>query len=167
MLPKQIDPLQLADNEITLKGDLSLSEMVRLQEFLCENSDIAKIHLEFGRDAQGIAYMRGNIKAEFSVLCQRCNTPMTLSFDIKVNASPVRSDSEAQNLPKHYDPLLLTQDPMVLSAIVEEEILLSIPIVPRHPLKECPVQLSALIESDDEENDLENPFKTLKKLLRE
>lgn len=166
MLPKQIDPFQLVDHETTLKGDLSLSEMVRLQEFLYEKSGVATIHLEFGRDKLGFAFIRGIIKTGFKVICQRCNTPMTLDLVIAVEDSPVRSDEEAEQLPKNYDPILLGSGELSLLTMVEEEILLSIPIVPRHPERECPVKTSQLAEWEDEKDDT-NPFLTLKKLLRE
>lgn len=166
MLPKQIDPFQLASNETTLKGDLLLSEMVRLDEFLCEKGGVAQIHLQFGRDSQKYAYIKGAIKTKFKLLCQRCGEPMTLDFDIQVNDSPVRNDAEAERLPNRYEPLLVTDETMSLNTLIEEEILLSMPIVPKHPLEECQVKASDLTEWE-EEPDASNAFSKLKKLLRE
>jgi uncharacterized protein len=167
MLPKQIDPFQLADNNTTLKGDLSLSEMVRLTEFLCEKKGDVHIHLEFGRDALNFAFMRGSIKTQLKLVCQRCGLPMSLSLEIPVEDSPVHSDEEAQQLPENYEPLLLTGDTMSLIAMVEEEILLSIPIVPKHSIAECSIKPAQLIELEEKKEDKPNPFSDLKKLLRE
>lgn len=166
MLPKQIDPIQLADNQITLKGELQLSEMVRLREVVIGGPETALIEFEFGHDPLGYRYLRGFVKARLKVLCQRCNTPMPLALNIEVELSPVRTDEEAEGLPQNYDPLLLTGDTMSLITMVEEEILLSIPLVPKHSIKECKVKSSDLIESE-EEKDKSNPFDVLKKLLRE
>lgn len=166
MLPKQIDPFQLADKGTILKGDLSLKEMVRLHDFICEKDGIAQISLEFGRDAQRFAFMKGNIKTEFEVVCQRCSNPMSMSFDIPVNNRLIRDDKEALRLPEGYEPLVVTSDTMSLVALIEEEILLSIPLVPKHSVKECLVKASDLTEWEEKKDDT-NPFSNLKKLLRE
>ncbi len=170
MLPKQIDPIQLANNESTLKGELCLEKMERLREILSNQKGIALIDLKFGRDALGYVNIKGSIRTEFNIICQRCNLPMPLLLDISVEVSPVFSNEEAERLPKNYDPLLMTEDTISLNAMVEEEILLSIPIVPRHSIEECPVKSSHLIEWEEEkekEKNDSNPFTVLKKLLRE
>ncbi len=166
LLPKQIDPIQLAVKETTLEGDLPLSEMLRLKDFLCEKDGIAAIHLEFSRNAQGHAFMKGRIKTCFKVACQRCSQPMVLTLDIPVNDRLVRSDKEAKRLSKRYEPLIVDSELMSLSSLVEEEILLSIPIVPKHSIEECKVKPSDLTEFEEQKDEL-NPFANLKKLLRE
>jgi uncharacterized protein len=165
MLPKQIDPIQLAEHKTALKGELCLSDMVRLNEILLDKKGIARIDLNFGKDAADIAYVRGSIKTEFKLSCQRCSGPMSLALEIAVALSPVRTDEEAQQLPKEYDPLILTDDTLQLITLVEEEILLSVPIVPKHSVTECPSQSSHI--EWEEEKDTGNPFADLKKLLRE
>jgi uncharacterized protein len=166
MLPKQIDPIQLADNQKNLKGKLALSEMDRLMELVCNRQGSAFIDLSFGRDELGYRYMRGSIKAGFEVICQRCNQPMHLDLTIDVEESPVKTDEEAERLPRNYDPLLLTGDTVALYPMVEEEILLSIPIVPKHTPEECAVKVSSLAAEENKE-DKHSPFDILKKLLRE
>ena len=42
MLPKQINPIQLADNNVTLSGELSFTEMERLRQILCDDANNAK-----------------------------------------------------------------------------------------------------------------------------
>lgn len=166
MLPKEIDPIQLAESRKKIKGELPLEEMERLKELICQNSGKALIDLSFGRDLLGYLYIQGSINAAFKVICQRCNAPMQMNLDIAVKVSPVLSDEEAEKLPKGYDPLLLTGDTISLITMVEEEILLGIPIVPKHSLKECKVKSSELQEFEEEE-EKPNPFRDLKKLLRE
>ncbi len=166
LLPKQIDPFQLAVKDTTLEGDLPLSEMLRLKDFLCEKDGVVGIHLEFSRNAQGQAFMKGRIKTCFKVICQRCSAPMSLTLDISVNDRLVRSDKEAERLPERYEPLIVDSELMSLSSLVEEEILLSIPIVPKHSIEECGVKSSDLTEFEEQKDEL-NPFVNLKKLLRE
>jgi uncharacterized protein len=141
--------------------------MERLKDLLVEPFSTVAINLEFGHDSQGYAFIRGNISTTVNLICQRCNTPVPLKLEVKVALSPVLNDAEAQQLPEYYDPLLLTSDTMSLNTMVEEELLLSIPYVPKHSIKECPVKPAQLIELDEEEKEKTNPFAKLKKLLRE
>ncbi|MBA2654841.1 MAG: DUF177 domain-containing protein [Gammaproteobacteria bacterium] len=166
MLPKQIDPIQLADTKKSLKGELPLSEMDRLKDLIYGNAGTVLIDFKFGRDILKFPYVRGSIKTGFEVICQRCNSPMSLTLNIAVEVSPIRNDEEAELLPKNYDPLLLAGDTVELMPMVEEEILLSIPLVPKHSLNECNVKSSTFVECKDEK-DKKNPFDELKKLLRE
>ncbi len=167
MLPKQIDPIQLADNQKTLKGEIQLTEMSRLMELICDDHPgVASIHLKGGRDEQGFPYICGSIRTVFKVICQRCNSPLSLTLDIAVEVSPVRNDQEAKRIPAQYDPLLADDETISLVAMIEEEILLGIPIVPKHSLEECKVKSSEFVELE-EEKDNQHPFKVLKKLLRE
>jgi uncharacterized protein len=164
-LPKYIDPFQFAEHKRTFVGELCLADMVRLQEIVCDKNGIVNINLEFGYDVSKYPFVRGSIQGQFTLLCQRCNGPLLLPLDIVVALSPVRTDEEAELLPEEYEPLLVVEDTVSIATLVEEEILLSIPIVPRHSEKECPGE-STHIEWE-EEKDKTNPFADLKKLLRE
>jgi uncharacterized protein len=169
-LPNQIDPIQLADKSVTLKGQLNLATMYRLSELICENDGVVTIDLRFGRDNQGLAYISGGIKTEFKVICQRCLQPMLLTMALTVQLSPVDTDAQGEQLPHCYDPLLITGEPISLATIVEDEILLNVPIVPLHSPDGCSVKPSDLLEwdeSDQEEDVKNNPFGVLKKTLVE
>lgn len=168
-LPIQIDPIQLADQSRTLKGDFALFEMERLKEMICNSEEgVASIELKFGRDQQRILYIKGVIQTTLSLLCQRCNKPMQKTLVIDVNLAIVNTNEEADKLPETYEPIILTEETISLVSMVEEEILLSIPIVPKHSAAECGVKSAELIEKVvDKKKDKSNPFTVLKKLLRE
>jgi uncharacterized protein len=170
ILPNQIDPIQLADKGVTLKGRVNLAEMHRLSELICENNGVVTIDLRFGRDNQGLAYISGGIKTKFKVICQRCLQPMLLSMDLAVQLSPVDTDAKGEQLPHCYDPLLITGELISLATIVEDEVLLNFPIVPLHSPDVCSVKSSDLLEwgeSDQGEDVKNNPFRVLKKTLVE
>jgi len=49
----------------------------------------------------------------------------------------VKEGANTQSLPKGYDVLELGEDPLDLHALIEEELLLALPIVPAHHPEEC------------------------------
>ena len=102
--------------------------------------------------------------------CQRCLRDMEVPIKSASLMACVWTDEEAAALPATYEPLLV-DDNADLSNIVEEEILLAIPVSPVHE-KECtsPEQRAAL-ETDTEERaavedagERDSPFAVLERL---
>ena len=80
-------------------------------------------------------------------------------------ASCTKSGTEehAKNLPRYYDPLIVAGDDLELFPMVEEELILSLPIVPYHD--DCSVQTSfGDVATTDNETDKPNPFSVLASL---
>ena len=55
---------------------------------------------------------------------------MPLDLDFRLGL--VASDEAANALPDRYEPLLVTAEPAHIADVIAEEVLLAIPIVPRH-----------------------------------
>lgn len=108
--------------------------------------------------------------------CQRCLSPYEQPLDVQVTYLIVASEEEADEVPLEDDET----DPIVgskqfdLYELIEEEILLSLPLVPKHDV--CPVVHDALvtgqageIEPPEPETGEEkrNPFAALSALKRD
>ncbi|MGB6976162.1 MAG: YceD family protein [Gammaproteobacteria bacterium] len=140
-LPKEIEPIRLADRGAVLQGSLSFQEMPRLLEVIVNTVGEIYIFLNFAKDEQGIRSICGKIQTTLALTCQRCLQPVAYPVDVAVRVWPVASESEIAEMPENYDPLLVTAEPMRLTEIIEEEILLSLPIVAKHATGKCPVKL--------------------------
>lgn len=144
------------------QGEVALAEMPRLTEALQDSDGSVTVSLEFGTDAEGIRVMRGRIEADVSLLCQRCLDTMRQHIDNEFALGLVRSETEADALPSHYEPLLLDGKPLFLRDVIEDEMLLALPIVPRHPVDECDARLeSGEAETEQEGSKRDNPFASL------
>jgi uncharacterized protein len=72
----------------------------------------------------------------------------------------VSGEDEIKRLPEGYEPLLVTGEPLLTRELVEDEVLLAIPAIPRHGGEEACVtgyENQSLPER-------ENPFAVLEKL---
>ncbi len=166
-LPVHIDPIRMAETRRLLQGQLALAEMERLGGALLNNDGEVAVSLEFGTDSEGIRYMRGRIQAEVSLECQRCLEPMRYPIDSEFALAMVRSAPEAEALPSHYEPLLVEDEPLFLRDIIEDELLLALPIVPMHASEECRVDTSlggAGETHSDKDAEKGNPFSVLANL---
>lgn len=144
MLPKQIDPLHLCDRGARLEGEVALAGLKRVAEVTHEKTGVIKISLEFARDKQGFRTICGKIAGHLQLVCQRCMQPLTYPLDIAVKLSPVMTEAQAKNLqglPKDFDALIVDSESMLLADMIEEEIILNLPIIANHEAGKCPVEL--------------------------
>jgi len=58
---------------------------------------------------------------------------MTDALDIHFSVSPMVSDAQTKKLSHSFDPLLVDEGQVVIAYMVEDEILLALPMVPKHP----------------------------------
>ncbi|HKJ10107.1 MAG TPA: YceD family protein [Gammaproteobacteria bacterium] len=164
MLPDHIAAMALARTGAHFAGRLALAGMPRLAEALLDSSGEVAVDLRLGTDDQRVRYLRGRIQGELTLQCQRCLEPMALVVDIDVQLGLVEGLDEAQRLPEGYEPLVVGEGQVALSEVVEDELLLALPVVPRHSdAGECRV-----IESEEGavEETRDNPFTVLADLKR-
>jgi uncharacterized protein len=171
-LPVHIDPIRLAETRRLLEGRIPLAEMTRLGESLQDSDGEVTVSLEFGTDNEGIRFMRGRIQAEVSLECQRCLETMRYPIDSEFALALVRSTVEAEALPSHYEPLLVEGEPLFLRDIIEDELLLALPIVAMHAPEQCSVSTGTAEEADDRRKDTgatekDNPFAVLADLKKD
>lgn len=147
-LPEQIDPFRLARQRRVMTGELDVRRMERLKP-LISGADDAVVHvaLEFGIDDMRVQFIRGHVKATFDMTCQRCLQPMSQPVDTQFALGLVTNQREADLLPTHYDPLLVEQDHVPLLDIVEDELLLALPIVASHATGECAAAAPEQVET--------------------
>lgn len=165
-LPVHIDPIRMAETRRLFEGRIALAEMARLGESLQDSDGDVTVSLEFGIDNEGIRFVRGHIQAEVSLECQRCLETMRYPIDSEFLLAVVRNEVEAEALPSHYEPLLVGGEPLFLRDIIEDELLLALPIVAMHTQEECSVNTSSGQETGDLREDTgatvkENPFAVL------
>jgi uncharacterized protein len=165
-LPDRIEPLVLALAGRRFSGELALATLGRLGSLLASQDGAFRVDLEFGRDESGQPYLAGRIRGEVELLCQRCLEPMVHPVDAEVRLAMVQDDEEAARLPAHYEPLIVATESMELAPILEDEVLLSLPIVALHSEPHpCATEDRAPREKAVVKR--ENPFAVLARLKRD
>ena len=158
-LPKTIDPLKYADQLKVLQGKISVQCLPRLAEIVLKPEGEVEVELEFGRDEQNLRVITGHLKATLVLTCERCLEAVEKEVESKFQLGIVLTDEQAKNLPGYYEPLLVEPDKMSVYDVVEEELILSLPMFAYHD--DCD---SAQVEEEQEfidEPKKENPFSVL------
>lgn len=164
-----IEPLSLAEKGRTLTGRLPLSRLDRLCQSLYNGKGEVNISLHFDKDEVGQPNVTGQIETTLQLKCQRCMQAMELPLSVDVHLGLVRTQRQAESLPENYDPLLISDEPITAADIVEDELILALPLVALHEMKDCPA--ADWVAGDDEQDEpapqRENPFAVLAELKKE
>jgi len=98
--------------------------------------------------------------------CQRCLQPFTVLLEIDQRLRFVRGEAQAEALDAEIeDDVLALSKSLDLRELVEDELLLALPIVPRHAV--CPQPLPVMLgeaPAPDEAPVRDNPFAALQRL---
>lgn len=162
-IPEHIDPFRYGEQNLALSGVANIADMKRLSENLSSNKDTVTVDLQFGVDEQRTTYLKGHIEAKLSLQCQRCMEPFKYEIMSDFLLGIVSTLEKANALPEHYEPALAKEGQLALRELVEDELILNLPIIPRHEPQDCKVKLPVL-DVGFEQGGKENPFHVLKSL---
>ncbi|WP_422133348.1 YceD family protein [Endozoicomonas sp. ALD040] len=176
-LPKTFDPRKFARQGRQFQGSLALSQFDRLVSSLVDDRGEVQVDLRFSLSENNRVVLEGHVEAELSMICQRCLDVAKLSVRADLHLMGVLTDEQAKALPEDFEPLMYGDEPVELLPILEEELILALPLVAYHPPEDCSAQQYYTTESEEEaqaaaiEADKErrssNPFSVLAKLKKD
>ena len=151
-----IDPIQLVERQGFFKDKLPLSGLERLKGLLMDDVGDAEFELLFCKQGK-FAAISGFVNTSLALKCQTCLEKVILPVQSQINLAIVSSVDDANLLPESYDPLLLEEKGIAITDIIEDELLLALPIVPKH--NNCRPRIIPVHEKTDG-----NPFAILSQL---
>ncbi|MCF2861362.1 23S rRNA accumulation protein YceD [Pseudoalteromonas sp. Cnat2-41] len=168
-IPVTLDPGRAATRKLEYDGVIRFEELSRFEQVVLDSSGEIAVHVHCKHDEQGLTVLSGSIKTTVTLTCQRCNEEFRLDLDQHFAYTPVGIGAESGDLPDYYDVVELDENGEVnLRKLVEDELILAIPIVPMHDEASCRYSEEAKsfgeIEAEDEKP---NPFEILKQLKKD
>ncbi len=152
----------LADVGRSFRGTLPVDRMTRLAPLLASKEGELGIEIAFDLDERRIRTLKGTIRGEVELVCQRCLGALQFPLDLGFRLGIITSDGEIVRLPEGYEPLLVTGDPIKTFELIEDEILLAVPSIPMH----TGVESCETGHVNQPVAEKENPFAVLGKLKR-
>ncbi|AJD48096.1 hypothetical protein S7S_08410 [Isoalcanivorax pacificus W11-5] len=169
-LPHYVEPRKLADQGGSIGGQTTVAALPRLSEFEQSQGEPVDVALTFARsDEDGVRSVEGTISTHLVLTCQRCLEPVRCGITARVRLALVWSEDDIDTVPDRFDPWLVTDDKMPLAPLMEEELLLALPLVAMH--EQCPTQLPTTTQVEEEEEaasqeQADNPFAILATLKK-
>jgi len=168
-LPESVDAWRMVSARRSFEGTLPIAAMTRLCEVLSSNDGAADYALDFGRDSFGISYVDVRAQASLNVVCQRSLEPFALPVVVNTRLGLIRQERDEAGLPPECEPLLVAEDGRLsLADVIEDELLLALPLVPVNPQSRLPDEVTSheLEEESSGEGRSENPFAVLRELKK-
>jgi uncharacterized protein len=150
-----------------MRGNIPLNSLDRLCGQLTNDDGLVEVQLEFGKDREGFTTITGSAATKVGLICQRCMDEVKFDLQAIISLALVADDDAASKLPDRYEPLLAeASGVMLLRSLVEDDLILALPIVAYHDFSCGLVEKIEAPDEADAEISVENPFSVLEILKR-
>ena len=160
------DVAVLADEGAVVPFELPVRELSRLAPELTADTGIARGELRFLR-AYGVPAADVRAEAELVVTCQRCLQPLPVRVEALSRVHLPADEAAAARLPVEEEAMLAPEGRARIDEIVAEDLLLALPLSPRHDDEsQCVVDVEALPAPDDDvDQEARRPFAALAEMM--
>ena len=169
-LPANIDPVRLADKGVHLEGTFPLRRMKRLLAFCRSDEGLVSVDLVFGHDRERhIRTISGFVTARITTTCVLCLAEMMLDLQ---GSMELMVYTAGQEILGDQENILIASGSVSLDELVENELILAMPMMPAHQTNKCTaINMAAEHDSGHStpvqgDGDKSLPFVALAKLKR-
>jgi uncharacterized protein len=125
-----IDGLQFARDRDTVSGQLEIGAFPRLAESGCQSATI-RYTVRGGQDAEGHPCLAVEASGVLRLTCQRCLGALDFPVELSAALELATSEQAIAAAEDDVDRVLATRA-MGVASLVEDEVLLALPIAPMH-----------------------------------
>jgi uncharacterized protein len=163
---RPLDALGLARSAARVEREFEVARFARLRDRLADLAGRATARAEFGLQGHW-PVARLDVEADVVLTCQRCLGPMRRR--LASESQLVFADENEAELPDGFESVGGDPRKLDLAALVEDELLLAVPLIPQHEAGEA-CELPDVAPGKDEEGaaaaEMRRPFAGLKDLLK-
>ena len=127
-------------------------------------------------EVQEFPALEGAVATQVQAICQRCLEAFSLRLEVELKLAFVQDEEDEAKLPADYEAVVVDDSRIALRELVEDELLLSLPLVPAHPVGDSACRPAVKVLSEAEAEGLvaapempdvtAQPFAALKDLLK-
>lgn len=114
-------------------GSMPLARMERLRPLLADSGGEARFTAEFEFDSQAMVTIRLEVEASLTLICQRSLEPYQEFVRRRSLLGIIENIAEEASMPEDYEPVLVEHGRLAMLDLVEDELLLGMPQVPKKP----------------------------------
>ena len=158
-----VNALELAGRAASIERDVVLAQLPRLIDAGALEGTRVSGELRFGL-FEGRATVEAHVSGTVMLSCQRCLEPLAVTV---VEAAPlIVLATHEDAVPAGFDPILGNAERLPVIEVIEEQLLLGLPLVATHPPGAgCRRDSGPEPAPDRETPDRQTPFAKLRELL--
>lgn len=136
--PETFDAYRLARGRGVLEGTLDVAASERLADRVAPGAASVAWRIEGTTDAVGRPALAISLSGNVPLECQRCLAPFAFAIAQRTVTVLAKSESDADMLDADSgDEVLVADRPLEAEALIEDELLLTLPYAPMHAEDEC------------------------------
>ena len=168
--PDWIDAERAAQAGREFAGDARIEWMSRVVDLLDAPAadDVIAFEVSASLDESPgnahIVRLRVHVHGAVPMTCQRTLARFMQPIDSESEVAVVASEREIEGLPENLEPKLVPEGRLKLVELIEDELLLALPLVPKDPAS-APIENAGDIFERAEPDESDNPFAKLERLL--
>lgn len=168
-IPAYVDTRKIFLQQGSISGELGLERLPRVTKSLADDQGSVSIDLHFQLNDAKQRLILGSIKARLNVICQRCLKALAIELTDDIKLVLVKDEEAVKQLEAELDPWICQDHKLDLANLVEEQLILCMPIVSYHESGEC-VSRKSYVSGERgtvlETTSADNPFAILKSLKK-
>jgi len=132
------DLTALGGRQAELDGELDLASLPRLAGLLHSTAGSVRASLHFRQRGVGALTATLSFDTTVELLCQRCLEPFAQPIDERLELMLVESGASSASIPEGYEQVELDNGRLLPAGLIEDELIVSIPLVPKHArIEDC------------------------------
>ena len=160
---KQLDVARLADAQAEFDARIPLDQLSVPAEVSALPEPL-HAQVRFGRE-RSLPVADVAVRGRVGLVCQRCLQPMTQTVDAAARLALIAREEEAMAVPENLEIFLAPEGRVSIAALVAEELLLALPLAPRHA-DDAQCGLGKVVEEVSTAV-TQRPFADLRELLKD
>ncbi|MBC09350.1 MAG: hypothetical protein CMQ39_04175 [Gammaproteobacteria bacterium] len=129
---KEIEYARQGRNNATFQGSEPLASFVRFRQLLLGEEGEVKFSLSFSMDEQCRTVITGNASTSVNLECQVCLEELLVEVSCEINTVVLDGLEELFDLNQERAALVATGKTVSLQDILEDDLMIALPMVPRH-----------------------------------
>ena len=131
--PDWISPGRAAEGKRIFSGTVALSRMKRLAKLLVHAQGEASFVAAFRSDIDRRVIIDLQVEAELPLVCQASLEVYDEQVKRRSELAVIDNEYEQEEIPENYEPVLMENGRLAIASLVEDELLLALPQIPRKP----------------------------------
>jgi len=132
-LPESLEVARAVAGRRHLSGRLPLAACARVLELLADADGELDYELTFERDASGRALARLRLTGALPLICQRTLERFVYPLAIDQCLGLITDEEDEAALPANCEPVLVDDGMIDPLALIEDELILALPLIPLSP----------------------------------
>ncbi|SMN14550.1 COG1399 protein, clustered with ribosomal protein L32p [uncultured Candidatus Thioglobus sp.] len=159
-IPDTIKLFRFASRSLTFSQCYQVKDLPRISKLLSNQDSTVDVKLSFNLEEGKIPCIKGEIKLDAVLTCQRCLDEVSIHLQPKFQLAFLQNEQQGETLSTSFETILNTDEEFSTIEFITDEVLIVIPMTPMHKHKCASYQDTQPINQQKREN----PFAILQQL---